>query len=164
MNDAFRALSDTESTVEARRLLDTAFPEKAPLAPTSYRDTTPVPKIGDTPPVPQPDHRIVPPWAAGIAVASIGVGAGVTGAGCGAWLVLQGLSSITLMGVLAGTLPFAGLAAVITAAGMAISRARAVISTTHHHYEGDVTQNIENHTTANTRGMFARTVNEQPHN
>lgn len=84
------------------------------------------PQIGDTPPVPQPDSRIIPSWALGIAVASIGVGAGITGIGCGVWLACQGFAAVTLNSVLMVTLPFAGLATLITAVGGAISKARTV--------------------------------------
>jgi hypothetical protein len=57
------------------------------------------------------------------------------------------------------TLPFAGLAMVVTAIGGAINQARSAV--THNHYEGPVTQHThtENHST--TRGMFfARTRND----
>lgn len=84
------------------------------------------PQIGTAPPVPQPDSRIVPAWALGIAVASIGVGAGITGIGCGVWLACQGFAAVTLNSVLMVTLPFAGLATLITAVGGAISKARTV--------------------------------------
>lgn len=155
---AGRGLTESEAAAEARRIIDEAYrpePAAAPI-PTSYRDPSPVPRIGTTPPVHQPDQRIVPAWAAGVAVVSIGVGAGVTGLGCGAWLILQGLASVTLYGVLVVTLPFAGLAMVATAIGVAISRARAATST--HIYQGPVTQHSE--VTSHTRGMFARTRND----
>lgn len=164
MERTFQPLSDADAAAEARRLINAGYqPETEPLAPTSYRDTTEVPKVGDTPPVPQPDRRLVPQWAAGIAVASIGVGAGVTGTGCGVWLILRGLSSITLMGVLETIAPFAGLAAAATAVAMAISRACAGVSTTHNHYEGDVHQHTENTTTTHNRGLFVRNHNDLPH-
>jgi hypothetical protein len=156
-----RPLSDAEARAEAERIIAAAYQPETHTAPpmaTSFRDDTPLPRYGSTPPVPQADHRIVPGWAAGIAVASIGVGAGITGVGCGAWLVLQGLASVTLYGVLLVTAPFAGVAMVATAIGGVVNQARSAV--THHHYEGPVTQNshTENHST--TRGMFARTRND----
>jgi hypothetical protein len=120
--------------------------------PTRYRDDTPLPVVGPTPPVPQPDTRIVPGWAAGVAVASIGVGAGTTGLGCGAWLVLQGLASVTLTSVLFVTLPVAALAAVAAAVGTAVSKARS--ATTTNVYRGTVVQRTE--VTATARGMLSR--------
>ncbi|MFE8978596.1 hypothetical protein ACFYM7_35025 [Streptomyces cyaneofuscatus] len=155
-----RPLTDAEARAEAERIITQSFQPEAPPVrhfPTSFRDTTPPRAYGDTPPVHQDDKRIVPAWAAGIAVASIGVGAGITGIGCGAWLVLQGLASVTLYGVLMVTLPFAGLAMVATAIGGAISKARSVSKTV---YEGPVTQNTQINNTSNQRGMFSRTRND----
>ena len=123
--------------------------------PTSFRDPIPAPVgpvIGSTPPVPQPETRIVPQWAAGVAVASIGVGAGVTGLGCGVWLVLQALSSVTLLGVLAIAAPFAGAAMVATAVGSAISRAKSASTT--NVYQGTVIKRTE--ITSTARGIGAR--------
>ncbi|MFJ6559950.1 hypothetical protein ACIQMV_08715 [Streptomyces sp. NPDC091412] len=125
---------------------------------TSYRDDTlpSAPTIGPTPPVLQPDNRIVPAWAAGIAVASIGVGAGITGIGCGAWLVLKGLASVTLNGVLMVTLPIAAAAMLATAIGAAIGRARSTVTT--NIYKGTVNQkNVH----SSTRGLWAKTTNQQ---
>ncbi|WP_432095683.1 hypothetical protein [Streptomyces sp. bgisy100] len=156
-----RPMSDSEATAEAKRILETEFrPEqRVRHFPTSFRDDSPVPAYGDTPPVHQDDRRIVPALAAGIAVASIGVGAGVTGIGCGAWLVLQGLASVTLNSVLMVTLPFAGLAMAASAIGGAISRARSAV--TKNIYEGTVIQKTEINNHSSTRGMFfARTRND----
>ncbi|MER5465535.1 hypothetical protein ABT010_33575 [Streptomyces sp. NPDC002668] len=156
-----RPLTNDEAKAEAERIIANAYRTETPVVrhiPTSFRDDTPLPAYGDTPPVHQDDKRIVPAWAAGIAVVSIGVGAGVTGIGCGAWLVLQGLASITLYGVLMVTLPFAGLAMVATAIGGAISRARSAVSKTV--YEGPVVQNTQINNTSNQRGMFSRTRND----
>lgn len=146
-------LTESEASAEAYRLIREAYrPEApAPMA-TSFRDASPVPAVGTTPPVPQPDSRIVPQWAAGVAVASIGVGAGVTGLGCGAWLVLQGLSSVTLLGVLAIAAPFAGAAMLATAVGAAISKARSASTT--NIYKGSVVQRTE--ITSTARGIGAR--------
>ncbi|MFD8938585.1 hypothetical protein ACFV0R_25600 [Streptomyces sp. NPDC059578] len=157
-----RPMSEAEAAAEAKRILHASFgPGEEPVRqfPTSFRDDTELPAYGTTPPVPQDDRRIVPAWAAGIAVASIGVGAGVTGIGCGAWLVLQGLASVSLAGVLMVTLPFAGAAMLATAIGGAISKARSAVNKTV--YEGPVTQHTEIHNTSSTRGMFfARTRND----
>ncbi|WP_030554200.1 hypothetical protein [Streptomyces exfoliatus] len=156
-------MPESEAAAEARRLLDN-WASKPAFHPTSFRDDTALPAFGTTPPVPQPDHRIVPAWAAGIAVASIGVGAGITGIGCGAWLVLQGLSSVTLAGVLMVTLPFAGLAMAATAIGGAISKTRAAITHNEHHYTGTVTQHVQHvqhvqHTQQTARGLLGRITN-----
>lgn len=159
LNTTQSGMPESEAAAEARRLLDEWAGKPVRHHPTSFRDDTETPAFGTAPPVKQEDRRIVPAWAAGIAVASIGVGAGVTGIGCGAWLVLQGLSSVTLNGVLMVTLPFAGIAMVATAIGGAISKARAAV--TKNVFEGPVTHHTEIHNNSTTRGaFFARTRNE----
>ncbi len=145
-------LTETEASAEAARLISEAYRPELPPTPTSFRDTTPVPAIGTTPPERQPDHRIVPEWAAGVAVASIGIGAGVTGIGCGAWLVFQGLSSVTLLGVIAIAAPFVGIATVATAIGAAISKAKR--SSTTNVYQGTVIKRTD--ITSTARGIGAR--------
>ncbi|MCG6496633.1 hypothetical protein [Kitasatospora sp. A2-31] len=161
MNDsaARRPLTEAEAAVEAARLIAEAYrqEEAAPLLPTAYRDDSPVPAVGDTAPAALPDTRAVPQWATGIAVASLGVGLGATGLGAAAWLVLDGLSAVTLTGVLAIAAPFAGLALVVIAAGAAWAKARAAAppsTSTTNVYQGTVTQRTD--VTSNVRGMFAR--------
>ncbi|MFE4055565.1 hypothetical protein ACFXP3_04510, partial [Streptomyces sp. NPDC059096] len=106
----------------------------------------------------QYSHGIVRSWAAVNALASIGVGAGITGIGCGAWLVLQGLASVTLYGVLMVTLPFAGIAMLATAIGGAINKARSAV--TKNVFAAPVVQNTQINHTSNQRGMFSRTSND----
>jgi hypothetical protein len=139
--------------------------------PTSVRVDDPAvpswhegPRVGTTPPVPQPDSRIVPAWALGVAVGSLGVGAGITFVGCGVWLACKGLSSVihslstvTLAGVLTVAIPFAGLAMVVTAVGGAISKAkRAVVPDVHHHNGPE----YHEHHTDNRRSLTSKTINK----
>ena len=105
-----RPLSESEAEAEARRIIEGLWKSEPIAAATSFRDTTPTPPYGTTPPVHQDDHRIVPAWAAGVAVVSIGVGAGITGIGCGVWLACQGFAAVTLTSVLFVTLPIAAVA------------------------------------------------------
>ncbi|MFF4044960.1 hypothetical protein [Streptomyces sp. NPDC001816] len=151
-------MTATEATDEARRIIEDAY-RPVPQIPTAYRDTAPLPAYGSTPPVPQPDRRIVPAWAAGTAVAGIGVGATCVGLGCGIWLACQGFAAVTLTGVLFITLPIAALAAVATAIGSAVRSVKASRSETHHHYSGPV--RVENNAiTAPAYGLIARNRNE----
>ncbi|MEU6175846.1 hypothetical protein ABZ832_28555 [Streptantibioticus parmotrematis] len=161
-NDVGRPMSETEAAAEAKRIIETEFqPEQTTrLFPTSFRDDSPLPRYGNTPPVPQYDKRLVPAWAAGIAVASIGVGAGITGIGCGAWLILRGLAAVTLDSVLMVTLPIAAVAVVVTAAGGVFSKLRAATSITVHN--GPVYQHHESHQNR-TYGLFARTRTDIHH-
>jgi hypothetical protein len=139
-----RPLSESEAEIEARRIIEGLWKAEPALTATSYVDRAPVPEYGTTPPEPQPDHRIVPGWAAGVAVASIGVGAGITGVGCGVWLVCQGFAAVTLTSVLFVTLPIAAVAAAVVAIGSVVRSVKATNVTTHHHYAAPVRQ--ENHT------------------
>ncbi|MGM0351247.1 hypothetical protein [Streptomyces sp. Adlamb9] len=151
-------MTDAEADAAARRIIADAY-QPTPRTATSYRDTAPLPAYGPTPPVPQPDHRIVPAWAAGMAVAGIGVGATCVGIGCGIWLACQGLTAVTLSSVLFVTLPIAALAAVATAIGSAVRSVKATRTETHHHYTGPV--RLENNTiTAPAYGLIARNRNE----
>ncbi|MEU1403388.1 hypothetical protein ABZ471_13680 [Streptomyces sp. NPDC005728] len=152
-------MTDTEATAEARRIIEDAYRQPVPQIPTAYRDPAPLPAYGSTPPVPQPDQRIVPAWAAGTAVAGIGVGATCVGIGCGIWLACQGFAAVTLTSVLFVTLPIAALAAVATAIGSAVRSVKATRTETHHHYSGPV--RVENNAiTAPAYGLIARNRNE----
>lgn len=157
----FARMSDAEATAEARRIIAEAYRPVRQM-PTAYRDPTPVPAYGTTPPVAQPDHRIVPPWAAGTAVAGVGVGAACVGIGCGIWLACQGFAAVTLTSVLFITLPIAAVAAVATAIGSAVRSIKATHTETHHHYTGPVRQET-NTITAPAYGLIARNRNELRH-
>ncbi|NEB79395.1 hypothetical protein G3I40_29875 [Streptomyces sp. SID14478] len=149
-------MSDAAANAEARRIIDDVYrptPPPPPI-PTSYRDTTEHPTVRDAAPVWQEDHRIVPAWAAGTAVASIGIGAGATGVGCGIWLVLKGFSSMSVTGVVCMGVLFTGAAFFVLSIGAAFSRARRSVS--HQTYTGPVIKNT--HVTTHSRGL-ARTNN-----
>ncbi|MER7838406.1 hypothetical protein ABTY98_21570 [Streptomyces sp. NPDC096040] len=154
----YARMSDEEANAEARRIIADAYRPVAQM-PTRYRDTDPVPAYGTAPPTPQPDHRIVPAWAAGTAVAGIGVGATCIGIGCGIWLACQGFAAVTLTSVLFVTLPIAAVAAVATAIGSALRAFKATRTETHHHYAGPVRQET-NQITAPAYGLIARNRNE----
>jgi len=141
---------------QARQLIDAV--NDAMKAPTAYRDTTPVPAVGDTPPVDQPETRRVPTWATGIAVASIGIGAGAVGIGCAVWLAAKGLAAITLTGVLAALSPFVGLAVLALAIGAAIAKASRASTT--NVYKGSVSVTNKTEISSTARGLFARNRNQ----
>ncbi|RKN56957.1 hypothetical protein D7231_34460 [Streptomyces klenkii] len=143
----------------AARLIHEAY---QPPAPASYRDASPLPRYGPTPPVPQPDRRVVPTWATGTAVASLGGGAGLLGVSIGVRLILDGAAAMTMTGVAALSAPFIAIGAAALGIGAAASRARQPSQDTHitHVYESTVTQNTEINATSTTRGMFSRTRND----
>lgn len=154
----------TDADRDNIRRLMAAVDEIGAVKPTAVRVDDPAipswrdgPRVGDAPVVRQDDKRIVPAWAAGIAVASIGVGAGITGVGCGAWLVLNALASVTLNGVLIVTLPFAGLAMAATAIGGAINKAkRAAVPEIHNHNGTE----YHEHNVDARRSVWSKTVNK----
>ncbi|MFD7184946.1 hypothetical protein ACFV90_33745 [Streptomyces sp. NPDC059904] len=150
-------MSDAAANAEARRIIDDVYRPTTPVRqiPTYFKDDTPAPPFGDAEPVHQDDRRIVPAWAAGVAVASLGIGAGTTGIGCGAWLVLKGFASMSVTGVIAMGALFCGLAFAVLSIGVAFSRARA--SSSKHVYTGPVTKHT--HVSTHTRGTFSRTRN-----
>ncbi|GAB2891744.1 hypothetical protein [Streptomyces mayteni] len=161
-----RSLSDAQATAEAARLIHEAYqPEAPPQAQTSYRDPSPVPRYGTTPPVPQPDRRIVPQWAVGTAVASIGGGTGLLAIALGARLVLDGAAAMSMTGVAALSAPFIAVGMAAIGIGAAASRARQSSEDTHitNVYEGPVTQNTEINASSHTRGIFSRTRNDLQH-
>jgi predicted phage tail protein len=141
---------------QAQYLIDAV--NDALQTPTHYRDDTPVPAKGDTPPVPQPDSRRVPAWATGIAVASLGIGAGAVGIGCAVWLAAKGLAAITLTGVLAALSPFVGLAALVLAIGAAIARVGRASTT--NVYKGSVSVTNKTEIRSTAKGLFARNRNQ----
>ncbi|MFD8772597.1 hypothetical protein [Streptomyces sp. NPDC059916] len=154
--DWWPRMSDAAANAEARRIINDVYrpaPPPAPI-PTSYRDTTEHPAVGDAAPIWQDDPRIVPAWAAGTAVASIGIGAGTTGIGCGIWLVLKGFSSMSVTSVVCMGVLFSGLAVAALSIGAAFSRARRSVSK--HIYTGPVTKHT--HVTTHSRGL-SRTNN-----
>ncbi|MFB6594776.1 hypothetical protein ACFCX6_35645 [Streptomyces sp. NPDC056353] len=151
-----RPLSESEAEAEARRIIEGLWKSEPVTTETSYVDSTPVPPYGTAEPVRQEDHRIVPAWAAGVAVASIGVGAGITGVGCGVWLVCQGFAAVTLTSVLFVTLPIAAVAAVVVAVGSVVRSVKAANVTTHHHYSGAVHQQHNTQVTSHGGKWFGR--------
>lgn len=157
-------LSEEAAKDEAARLIYDAYkPTKVRVEDPAIPSFQDGPRIGTTPPVAQPDSRIAPQWAVGIAVASIGVGAGVTGLGCGAWLVFKGLSMVSVPSlqtfVWVIVAPFAGAAMLFTAAGGAISKFKKAALPDVHHHNGP---EYHEHTTTSSKSIWNTTKNIHP--
>ncbi|OEU95479.1 hypothetical protein [Streptomyces oceani] len=150
------SMTPQEAEREAQRIIAEAFEAPVP-AYTSFRDNAP-PEPTGAEPVAQPDTRVVPTWAVGTAVASIGLGAGSVGIGCAIWLAAQGLAAITLTGVLAALVPFVGVALVVLAVGAALNRAGSSSSSSTHVYNAPVVKHTQ--VTPQTRGMLSRSRTE----
>lgn len=154
MTAAGRPLNDDEAKARARQLIEEAY------KPTSYRDDSPVPAYGPTPPVTQPGR---PPMsqratdASGLmlagSVASLSVGGATS-------LVLYTLGQVDPTTLAIGA---AGPVALVLAVGSlirSVGRAKADAHTEHHHhYQGGVVQNTTN-VDQTTKGLFANTRNQ----
>ncbi|MEU5297994.1 hypothetical protein [Streptomyces umbrinus] len=106
--------------IEAGLKIPAIRPEP-PEPQTFYKDPTP-PRPTGAQPVKQDDRRIVPQWAAGIAVAGAGIGLGSVGVGLGAKLFFE---SVTTEGVIVISLIIAAPMLLIAAAGTAWSKVKA---------------------------------------
>ena len=123
---------------------------------THYRSDTPTPTYGPTQPV-QPTPPAVPQWATGLAVASVGIGRGSLGLGAAAWLVLDGLSAVTLTGLLTILAPFAGAAVLALAIGRSAAKTRAAApAPVTRIYKGTVHHRTEINATSQIRGLLSR--------
>ncbi|KOG73780.1 hypothetical protein ADK77_08060 [Streptomyces antibioticus] len=143
-------MSDAEAAAKARRIIAEAY------GPTVYRDDTPVPAYGPTPPVAQPGR---PPMSQGATDASVLM---LTG---GATTAMVGGTAAVLMYVsqfadpVVCGLVFGAPTALLLALARLIKRAKPAPDV-HHHYTGPVYQDQRNvHTT--TRGVWAKTNNHQ---
>ncbi|MET8982059.1 hypothetical protein ABZX85_41350 [Streptomyces sp. NPDC004539] len=152
------ALSEAAAEAEAARIIADAY-RPAPAVPTSYRDTSPLPAHGDTPPVAQPG---IPPMSqravdasrlmltAGLATVPPGlVAIGI--------LVASRQADPTVIGMICAA-P-AAVAVPVLALARLFTRAReAAPDTHHHHYDGPVYQD-QRTTHTRTAGVWAKTDN-----
>ncbi|MFD3535978.1 hypothetical protein [Streptomyces sp. NPDC058664] len=139
-------------------LAEAAAPAPAPV-PTAYRDTTPLPAVGDALPVAQPGRAPMSQRATDASALMLAGGAGTLMAGTGAGVALWALGGVDpLVLALAVGAPVALVAALsrlVRRAGQAAAETAPV--THHHHYAGPVRQ--EHRTTSTiTRGVIARTT------
>ncbi|MFI2757405.1 hypothetical protein ACH5A3_00795 [Streptomyces echinatus] len=143
-------MSDDEAAAEARRIIADAY------QPTAYRDTTPVPAHGHTPPVTQPGR---PPMSQSATDASVLM---LTS---GATTAMVGGTAAVLMYVsqyadpLVCGLVFGAPTALVLALARLAKRARPAPDI-HQHYEGPVYQE-QHHTHTTTRGVWAKTNTHQ---
>jgi hypothetical protein len=127
------------------------------IAPTSYRDPSPIPAIGTTPPVPQPG---IPPMSQ--QATDIGRAAMY----CGLATVPPGLIAIGIMvasqhadPTVIGMICAAPAALAIPILAIArLMRGAKPEPDVHHHYNGPVDQR---HVHTTTKGVWARTNNQQ---
>ncbi|MDH6224342.1 hypothetical protein [Streptomyces sp. MJP52] len=143
-------MTDEEAAVEARRIL-------ADFA-TSFRDESPVPAIGNTPPVAQPGRPPMSQKATDTSTVILAVGAASVPVLGGTALVLHALAQVDPAQLAIGaTAPVALLIAV----GATLRKLAGVRTTHHHHYDGATVTQDHRSTKSTTVGMVARTNNRQ---
>ncbi|MFE9461697.1 hypothetical protein [Streptomyces californicus] len=126
---------------------------------TSYRDTTPLPTVGPTPPVPQPGPPPMSQWAIdasgvlkAVSVASLPIGGAL-------WIV--GQVQPWALGIIFGSPAVAALAVARLVAKVKDANQNAPQPVTNH-FHGTVHHDTRT-VTSTTRGVIANTRNQLPH-
>jgi hypothetical protein len=133
---------------------------EALLPPTAYRDSSPIPAVGPTPPVAQPGRPPMSQKATDASALMLAAGAASLPIGGATSLVLYTLGHVDPAALAIGAAAPVALALAIGALIRTASRGLQGIHTEHHHhYAGPVSQ--EHHTVSTqTRGLFAKTINK----
>ncbi|GHF75443.1 hypothetical protein GCM10010218_65460 [Streptomyces mashuensis] len=152
---AERPLSDDEANARARQLIEEAY---AP--PTSYRDPSPVPAYGPTPPVAQPGRPPMSQKATDASALMLSGSVAALSVGGATSLVLYTLGHVDPTTLAIGA---AGPVALVLAVGSlirSVGRAKQDMHTEHHHhYNGSVRQETTN-VSSTTSGLFAKNRND----
>lgn len=147
-------------TTDADRLIAAVNEALEPA--TAYRDPTPLPTVGNTPPVAQPGRPPMSQRATDASALMLTAGIASIPIGGSLSLVLYTLGGVdpAVIGLCAagGVLVLAGLARVVSALKAVVEAAPPAEQ--HNHYHGPVSQ--QHHTVSTqTRGLFAKTINKQ---
>ncbi|WP_328565284.1 hypothetical protein [Streptomyces coelicoflavus] len=149
-----RPLTESEAADRARQLIDEAY------KPTSFRDETPVPQYGQTPPVAQPGRPPMSQRATDLSGLMLSGSVAALSVGGATSLVLYTLGQVDPVTLAVGG---AGPVALVLAVGSlirSVGRAKQDMHTEHHHhYQGGVVQNTT-HVDQTTKGVFANTRNQ----
>ncbi|MCF3129854.1 hypothetical protein [Streptomyces olivochromogenes] len=142
-------LSEAQAEAEARRIIADAY------RPTAYRDDTPVPAHGDTPPVVQPGR---PPMSQGATDASVlmlagGAATAMVGGTAAALMYVSQFADPVVCG-----LAFGAPTALVLALARLAKRAKPAPDV-HHHYQGPVHQDRRT-VHSRTTGVWAKTNNQ----
>ncbi|MFD4921164.1 hypothetical protein ACFWNE_07570 [Streptomyces goshikiensis] len=139
---------------EAERLIANAFE-----VPTSYRDATPLPAVGTTPPVPQPGRPPMSQRATDASSLMLYAGLSTVPPGLIAigLLIASDYADPVVVGMICAA-P-AVIAVPILAVARLLRGAQGIVPPEHHHhYNGPVSQ--QHHTVSTqTRGLIAKTTN-----
>jgi len=130
--------------------------------PTSFRDETPVPAVGNALPVVQPGRPPMSQKATDASVLMLSAGAASLPIGGMTALVIYTLGNANPVSLTVGALAPAALAVPILALSRLVKRAKQAAPDVHnHHYNGDVHQDYSTVNTT-TRGVWAHTRNQLP--
>ncbi|MEU8828811.1 hypothetical protein [Streptomyces sp. NPDC048636] len=156
-------LTEAQQEAAAQRLIADWVSENTPTA-THYKDISPVPSIGDTPPVAQAGRAAMSKRATDISSVMLAAGGTFMMVALGTSVVLLTAERCdpTVVGIV-----FAAPTTLLGALGLVLKRAKSVVAAAppvhHHHYEGDVHQDFSTHSSRNA-GLIAKTSNvHRPH-
>ncbi|MET8974346.1 hypothetical protein ABZX85_01880 [Streptomyces sp. NPDC004539] len=152
-------MSEDAAEAEAARIIADAY-RPAPTVPTAYRDTSPLPAHGDTPPVPQPG---IPPMSqravdASRLILTTGLATVPPGLIAIGILIASRQADPTVIGMICAA-PAAVAVPVLALARLFIRAAEATPDTHHHHYQGPVHQD-QRTIHSRTAGVWAKTDNQ----
>ncbi|MCY0928326.1 hypothetical protein OTB20_19415 [Streptomyces sp. H27-H1] len=127
--------------------------------PTTYRDPSPLPPIGSTPPVPQPGRPPMSQRATDASALMLCAGAASLPIGGATSLVLYTLGHVDPAALAIGAV---GPVALVLAIGALIRSAGRGLQGMHteNHFHGNVNQ-VDRSTSSETRGFFAKTINKK---
>jgi hypothetical protein len=143
MTEQITPMSEEAAKEEADRIIATAF-----------RDHTPVPAVGPTPPVPQPGRPPMSPKAVDDTARMLGASVLIATSG-GATTAVLWASGYANPAVVACV--FGAPTALVLALGRLVKRARPEPEV-HQHFHGNVYQDQRN---TETRGVWAKTINRK---
>ncbi|MFK0045511.1 hypothetical protein ACIQU4_15560 [Streptomyces sp. NPDC090741] len=151
----------TTDRASARQQAEAILAELDGIAATAYRDPTPIPTVGPTPPVAQPGRPPMSQRATDASALMLTAGLATVPPGLIAIGVLMasGYADPAVIGMICAA-P-AVIAVPVIAVARLLRSAQGIVPAEHHnHYHGPVSQ--QHHTVSTqTRGLFAKTINKQ---
>lgn len=152
-----RPMNDVEAEARARQLIAEAY---TPTTPTSFRDDSPIPAYGPTPPVAQEGRPPMSQRATDASALMLSGSVAALSVGGATSLVLYTLGQVDPVTLAVGA---AGPVALVLAVGSllrSVGRAKKDMHTEHHHhYNGSVRQETTN-VSSTTKGLFAKNRND----
>lgn len=145
-------------TTDAERLIDAVNEALQPA--TAYRDPSPVPAIGTTPPIAQPGRPPMSQKATDASALMLAAGFASMPIGGATSLVLYTLGHVDPTALAIGAAAPVALVLAVGSLVRAASRGLQGVKVEHNHFGGPVHQESRTVVTE-TRGLFAKTINKQ---